>query len=293
MKLWLKIAMVVLATLILLYALGINAEYYLTATRSVLIDKTVEEVPGHALADTHPIILLHGFNPTYSGRISELLLKPLQEGLVEELNYTDKGIYTKKMTCTELLYEKKPFVLRMTYLEQYDLVDIDAYSENLARTIEHVLDCTGAESVDLVAHSMGGIVARIYILEKLAAEENPRINKLVMLGTPNHGGLYNIGGLTGLLIEDGEPKVDLDFVSLSEDNNFMQKLNEGDETPGETKYYTIAGDIDDKGDGLILKESVPVEGSGGDFMVSCEHNMLKFPQTCPEAMNFVVEVIQE
>lgn len=292
MKLWLKIAILVLAVFILLYSLGINAEYYLTAARSVFIDKTVEEVPGNAPTGTHPVILLHGFNPTYSGRISELLLKPLQGALSEELNYTDKGIYTKKMTCAELLYEEKPFVLRMTYLEQYELVDIDAYSENIARAIERILFCTGAESVDIVAHSMGGIVARTYIVDKLAEEIDPRVHTLVLLGTPNHGGLYNIAGLAGLFIEDGKEKIDLDFVRLSEDHNFMQWLNEGSETPGTMTYYTIAGDIDGKGDGFILKESVPLEGADGNFIVACEHNMLKFPKACPEALVHIIDALE-
>ncbi|MBR9692965.1 alpha/beta hydrolase [Candidatus Woesearchaeota archaeon] len=290
MKLWQKIVLGVIAVLILSYAFGINVEYYFTAARSMVIDKVVEDVHGGAPAGTYPVLLLHGFNPTYSGRVSEALLRPLQKSLVG-LNYTDKHIYTSKMTCAELRYEEQPFVIRMTYLEQYDLVGIDDYSKYVGRVIAHILECTGAEKVDIVAHSMGGLVARTLIKDVMDEGNDPHVHKLIMLGTPNHGGLYNIGDLTGLLIEDGEAKVDLDFVRLSEDHNFVGRLNEGDETPGDIQYYTIAGDIDGRGDGLVLKESVPLDGAINKT-VECEHNSLKFPIVCPEAFSFLTEMIK-
>jgi hypothetical protein len=63
----------------------------------------------------------------------------------------------------------------------------------LARYIAAVRANTGAERVDIVAHSMGGLVSRFYIqnLMPLAEVEGldpvPTVNQLFMLGTPNLG----------------------------------------------------------------------------------------------------------
>lgn len=54
----------------------------------------------------------------------------------------------------------------------------------LADAIAAVRQLTGAASVDIVAHSMGGLVARYYVA-KLMAE--PYVAQLILLGTP-HGG---------------------------------------------------------------------------------------------------------
>ena len=42
---------------------------------------------------------------------------------------------------------------------------------------------TGAKKVDIVAHSMGGLVARYYIQKSGTGD----VGKLIMIGTPNHG----------------------------------------------------------------------------------------------------------
>lgn len=54
----------------------------------------------------------------------------------------------------------------------------------LGEYIDGVRALTGAEHVDIVAHSMGGLVARYYI-DHLMAERD--VARLVMLGTPNGG----------------------------------------------------------------------------------------------------------
>lgn len=53
----------------------------------------------------------------------------------------------------------------------------------LKNKIEEVLSKTGAEKVDLVAHSMGGLIAKKYI----ADNSGDKIDKLIFLGTPHLG----------------------------------------------------------------------------------------------------------
>lgn len=61
--------------------------------------------------------------------------------------------------------------------------DIDRFAEQLAAKIEAVCAATGAASVLLVGHSMGGLVARAYV-ERFGAARTVRI---VTIGTPHHG----------------------------------------------------------------------------------------------------------
>ena len=57
-------------------------------------------------------------------------------------------------------------------------------AEQLARFIEHVCAREQAERVDIVAHSLGGVVARYYI-ERLDGAR--RIGRLVTIGSPHNG----------------------------------------------------------------------------------------------------------
>ncbi|MGE3062949.1 MAG: esterase/lipase family protein, partial [bacterium] len=61
--------------------------------------------------------------------------------------------------------------------------DVECWSENLAVFIDKVLAATGADKVDLICHSMGGVVARAAI--KYYGCEN-KVRKLLTIGTPNH-----------------------------------------------------------------------------------------------------------
>ena len=61
--------------------------------------------------------------------------------------------------------------------------DIDSYADRLARRIEEICAATGADQLVMLAHSMGGLVARAY-LRKHGAR---RVAKLITLGTPHHG----------------------------------------------------------------------------------------------------------
>ncbi len=69
--------------------------------------------------------------------------------------------------------------------------DIDGYVEQVARRIEEIRAATGAETVILVGHSMGGLVSRAY----LRAHGNARVAKLVTLGSPHHGSRLAVLGM--------------------------------------------------------------------------------------------------
>ena len=62
-------------------------------------------------------------------------------------------------------------------------------AEQLGKQIEFVQKSMNAWHLDVVAHSMGGLITRSYIndLMKVAPDGKPTIGNLVMLGTPNMG----------------------------------------------------------------------------------------------------------
>lgn len=64
------------------------------------------------------------------------------------------------------------------------LAGIDDFALALAARVEEVRRRTGADKVLLVAHSMGGLVARAYIARLSGAE---RVERLVTIGSPHHG----------------------------------------------------------------------------------------------------------
>lgn len=64
--------------------------------------------------------------------------------------------------------------------------DFKWYADHLGHIIREREDL---EEIVLVGHSMGGIVARLYLQDRteLFAEGRSRVTSLIMLGTPNHG----------------------------------------------------------------------------------------------------------
>jgi triacylglycerol esterase/lipase EstA (alpha/beta hydrolase family) len=65
------------------------------------------------------------------------------------------------------------------------LASIDAFAAQLARKIDAIVAATGAPRVSIVAHSMGGLVARAYVRQHGSA----RIERIVTIGSPHHGSM--------------------------------------------------------------------------------------------------------
>ncbi|MFJ9902167.1 lipase family alpha/beta hydrolase [Streptomyces sp. NPDC101152] len=102
-----------------------------------------------------PVVLLHGFIDNRS--VFVLLRRSLaQHGRqrVESLNYSP-------LTC-----------------------DIRTAAELLGRHIEEICERTGSRQVDIVGHSLGGLIARYYV-QRLGGDL--RVRTLVTLGTPHSG----------------------------------------------------------------------------------------------------------
>ncbi|GAA2941104.1 esterase/lipase family protein [Streptomyces enissocaesilis] len=105
--------------------------------------------------DHPPVVLLHGFADNRS--VFVLLRRSLtRHGWhhLEPLNYS-------LLTC-----------------------DIRTAAELLGRHVEEICDRTGHPRVDIVGHSLGGLIARYYV-QRLGGDA--RVRTLVTLGTPHAG----------------------------------------------------------------------------------------------------------
>ncbi|MEZ3177501.1 alpha/beta fold hydrolase [Streptomyces pimonensis] len=141
----------ILAGHLLLYPAGIAQERRGTPPALPAQDGT-PQLPTEAKP---PVVLLHGFIDNRS--VFVLLRRSLaQHGRqqVESLNYSP-------LTC-----------------------DIRIAAELLGRHIEQVCERTGSHRVDVVGHSLGGLIARYYV-QRLGGDA--RVRTLVTLGTPHSG----------------------------------------------------------------------------------------------------------
>ncbi len=115
--------------------------------------------------------------------------------------------------------------------------DIGESTAPLVGFVADILAATGADKVDLVAHSQGGLVARYYI-KNLGGDAT--VDSLVTLGTPNNGtALANIGNVLGI---DG---ICIACEQMSIGSSFLNDLNAGDDTIGSVSYTNLYTSFDE------------------------------------------------
>ena len=228
----------------------------------------------------YPILFIHGhaFNADLSAEYSLNAFNELQMKL-EEVGYVNAGgvsLYTptEKGEGTWGLFQTPVSVKGSYYYDTYftgggytfvqqKSERIETYALRLKELIETVQYKTGREKVIIVAHSMGGLVARRYM--QLFGDTD--VAKLIMIGTPNKGVVGNVAQYCDLIGEQRECE------DMNEKSLFMGKLNAGKKPSVPT--VTIVGigcEMDGKdGDGVVLKENAQLEGAKTYFVKgSCE-----------------------
>lgn len=280
--------------------------------------------------DNYPLILFHGFAS------SPLKLRKLQRRLSHDLKYENGGEISlfdrgcpsinKSIIYRATYYSKKPGtqeeetmrqLIQKAYLKviQPQEDKRDTFIETFSMVIDKVKSCSDSNKVNIIAHSMGGLVTRTYLLE---GDNIKNVNKIILLGSPNHGGIYGaqtyrlVKGLEAPLgdrrellrdcIGIGLPSLVLSFIDgrdvlihgcrqMQEAGSISNPILDIDETPGLAEYYTITGKIDDIGDGVVPIESVALQGAVFNKVVECNHFDLKHPGKCKDAYFNIVEAL--
>lgn len=164
-------------------------------------------------------------------------------------------------------------VWQMRYPDDQPILD----SARLLRRELATLRASGIERLDLVAHSMGGLVSRELLTspELREGEPLPRVGRLIMLGTPNHGSeLARLRALAEVRdqfadllagefswlgwIFDGAGEAGLDLLPGSE---FLRRLNA--RPPPVGVRLTVIAAVLEQVERQRLLERLPVSGLSG------------------------------
>ncbi len=182
----------------------------------------------------YPIIFLHGhaFNKDTSFEYSLDAFNGIQEKLEQDsyLNAGAVSLYTQKdLPAGEFGLFNVPLSIKASYYvdlfqtsENYVIVqtkseNIDVYALRLKEIMDTIKYQTGRPKVIIVAHSMGGIVARRYMQIFGSGD----VAKLITIGTPHQGLQGSVTSYCNLVGEQRECN------DLNSDSVFMNKLTHG------------------------------------------------------------------
>jgi len=258
--------------------------------------------------ELYPVILLHGhaFNEEVSADYSLEWFNGIQNRL-ESDGYLNAGTVT---LYTGFDYPQgvlslitRPITKKVSYYfdvvkdsEDYTMVqtksqNIDTYSIKLKELIDIVKYQTDKPKVNIVAFSMGGLVARRYL--QIFGENE--VNKLILIGTPNKGIKGEVTDYCNLFGEKLECD-DMDSKSL-----FINKLNTGKQ-PSIPIYNIIGTGCQMElgiGDGVVLEKDAKLHYAN-NFVVEgeCNNNRLLHIElgnidNYPNSYKFILESLKE
>jgi len=208
-----------------------------------------------------PVLLVHGFQLTGGFRPLDRW-KNLAEYLTKNSIARATEVWDENSNHRFWVLERDDTVedSLTVYISNYShdttsptYADIRLYANYLADEIRLVREQEAASEVDIVAHSMGGLVARAYIengdfpSNLYGTSYQDDVRKLVMLGTPNHG--VPLAVWSRLLGESATSEIAPQ--QMIPNSSFLNVLNHGcegcttgeDQMNSEVDYTVIAGNI--------------------------------------------------
>ena len=265
----------------------------------------------------YPIIFVHGHS-MQTEEVSTFSINAFiefQNKLTTDGFYYNRGIILPNSELTAFNYGEwgrldKPISVRTTYyIGKLDSSgtfiqssetsrSINEYGERLGKVVDIVLHHTGKKKVIIIAHSMGGLVARAYI-ENYGGES--KVDKLITIGTPNHG-IWDLDGWNwGCSISHRGDECN----DMQHDSTFLSQLNQI-EVPPAIKVMTVAGfcgkssKTDAEYDEVIRVNSVRLEGATNKVIkrdgcisgIDTYHGYLISPSIVPETYSDVIDFLK-
>ncbi len=172
--------------------------------------------------------------------------------------------------------------------------NLDSYAIRLKDIVELVKHRTGKPKVNIIAHSMGGLVARRYI--QIFGEDS--VDKLILIATPNKGIDGNAKKLCHVFGEKRECE------DMYADSVLIQKLNDPNYKPKKARFYTISGKGcktgEKDGDGVVTFESsvlsyatsYVVDGRCDDALKRGLHSSLPNIDRYPKVYEYVKKILE-
>ena len=215
----------------------------------------------------YPVLFLHGhaFNSDNSPDFSLDAFNRLQ-GKLQEEGYVSAGTITPISDYSEIKrgewgLSSRPITVKGSYylVSYYDLgsyslttqksENIETYAIRLKELVDLLKLRTGKDKVNIIAHSMGGLVARSYL--QIFGDED--VNILILVATPNEGVSGSASSYCPFL---GEKK---ECNDMNENSIFIKKLNDPNKIPESVEIHNIVGDGCDMdglpGDGIVIREN--------------------------------------
>lgn len=266
----------------------------------------------------YPVILVHGhsFSKSTSPELAFTRLAYLQDALNSD-GYINGGTIGQTSSIENITSgtwgeTPAPLVVGVTYyyLNYYDVGgvnfvtrktdSIENYALRLNEAVNLVMEKTGRDKVIIIAHSMGGLVAREYI--SLFGESN--VDKLIILGTPDYG---VEGDVKKYCTVTGAKAECSDMYSGS---IFLTRLNSPKNYLSQTKTYTIAAHgcemksdsaKKEDGDGVVLARNVPlpfaknynITGNCTDFLGTDLHMNFVNPKLYPQTYDLIKMMLSD
>lgn len=227
--------------------------------------------------DTLPIVFVHGW--TGEGNSFKEFEK--------KIKWDTQIAMSSDMTRAET-YEVNYSNANCSDLAEYGIRE---HALLLQKEVDKAISNSRYKQVNIIAHSMGGLTARYYI-KYLGGDK--KVNKLIMLGTPNHGAAGRLAGLIAACDYYQDKSLrDLDFNS-----QFLGDLNDGDETYGDVMYYTIYSSLDG-----VVNSGVQLEGAKNYEDTKCGatlingiytlgHHNLRIPSNCNLAYTQTLDALK-
>ncbi|MGM5480244.1 MAG: lipase family alpha/beta hydrolase [Nanobdellota archaeon] len=267
-------------------------------------------------SENYPVVFVHGHALSESkSPESSLIAFSQMQTFLEDEKYVNAG----EITDDTLLYSipegdwgrvDAPFSVRVSYyyLTHYGVGGavvltqkddkIENYAIRLKELVDLILYRSQSDKVILVSHSMGGLVSREYL--RLFGSDN--VDKLITIGTPNHGiegSVRKYCAVTGAKRE---------CEDMEKGSVFLNRLNSAQENgiPGIDTYTirAVGCEMDDgrQGDGVIIADSVPldfavnyrIEGNCSDSLLEdTMHTRLVRPKEYPQVYDIVTAIISD
>jgi uncharacterized alpha/beta hydrolase family protein len=192
-----------------------------------------------------PTVFVHG----YRGSLNSF--KGMMERFQTEQKWGEKTLICtseqRVPACESLTDEKVKNPLIQVFFEANDS-DFEKTSLELGNILKLLKSEYGYDKVNIVAHSMGGLVSVNYIQETNLKKEFPKVDRLVTIGSP-------FQGINKEVFQKRYGEKDHDLIAGSP--AIKELFAEKDNFDPHTKVYSIAGKISERegGDGLVSVKS--------------------------------------